>query len=190
MQCQLYLCTTCHDFLRAIVCCQSNPIHVARAGGVFCYVYFVFRGCGFAPCSSAVLPFWNHIMQMGIQYTFWSSLSLPPASRTGWAVCCRILGLKRRWTMHGYHWQTALHLPKKWRIFSMLKSYEISKVSMANILVLVVKKVDMSFLSALITSIPWVTNRLGRSLLAWYLLSVSTFPRICDISRKICFYLV
>ena len=44
--------------------------------------------------------------------------------------------------------------------------FEISKVLMANILVLVVKKFDMSFLSALITSIPWVTNRLGRSLLA------------------------
>ena len=39
---------------------------------------------------------------------------------------------------------------------------ETSKASMASFLVLVAKKVDMFFLSAWITSIPWVTNRLGR----------------------------
>ena len=32
-----------------------SPIHVARTGGAFRYVYFAFRGCGFAPCSSTWL---------------------------------------------------------------------------------------------------------------------------------------
>ena len=54
---------------------------------------------------NVVLPFWNHDTRMGIQYTFWSSPSLPSASKTGWVVCCRVLGLKRRWITPGYHRQ-------------------------------------------------------------------------------------
>ena len=52
MQCQLRLLLTRRDFLRAIARRQSNPIRVTRTGGAFRYVYFAFRGCGFAPCSS------------------------------------------------------------------------------------------------------------------------------------------
>ena len=134
--------------------------------------------------------FWNHDAWTGIQYTFQSSPSLPLAPRTGWVACCHVLGLKRRWTMPGHHWQTGGHPPKKWRTFLMLKSYETSKVSMASILVLVVKKVDMSFPSVWITSILWVTNRLGRrNPLAWYCLSVSTFLPRCNINWKTCFCL-
>jgi len=140
--------------------------------------------------GNAVHPFWNRDAWTGIWYSFRSSPSLPSVSRIGWAACCRDLGLKRRWIMPGHHAQTGRLPPRKWRTFSMLKSYETSKASMASILVLVVNKVNMSFPSAWITSIPWVTNRLGRrSPSAWYRSSVSTFLQRCDINRKTCFCL-
>ena len=110
---------------------------------------------------NVVLPFWNHDTWMGIQYTFQSSPSLPSASKTGWVVCCCILGLKRRWITPGYHWQTAWHLPRKWGTFLMEKSYETSKALMASILELVAK-VDMPFLCVWITSIHVI------SLVIWF----------------------
>ena len=121
--------------------------------------------------------------------TFRSNPSLPSASRTGWVACCHVLALKRRWMVLGHHRQTIWLPARKWRTFLMVKLYKTSKALMASILVMVMK-VNMSFPSAWITSIPWVANRLGRrSPLVWYCLSVLTFLWMYDINRKTCFCL-